>query len=216
MQKILINEYKDESLVLSNGKFVTGVTNNSEVLSGTTTTTTTTAAPTTTTTAGPTTTAAPLVTNFGLQILTPMNKIERVSRSIDTTVFTAIPGIWAALQTDTSIKNVTVNTPELINKLVIGSRSGNIYEGHDTMVGRIATMESVGVRCKVSTNLYSGVISLGDFLVVSTAALTAGQLVSKATTTEHGTYEVVARCEGISTSLGYMIYRTVSPYTVSL
>ena len=166
-----------------------------------------------------TTTAAPIVTTFGLQILTPMNKIERVSRQIDPAVFRAVQGIWAELQNDGSLLNIVTSTPAKINKLVLGSRSGNIYEGHDTAHGRIATMESFGVRCRISNNLYDGItsaISMGDRLVVSTAALTKGQLISAETTAETGSYEVVGRCEEINDLQGYMIFRTVSPVMVSL
>lgn len=168
---------------------------------------------TTTTT---TTTAAPIVTTFGLQILTPMSKVERVSRQIDASVFRATPGLWAKLQNDGSLLNIVEDTPAKINKMVIGSRSGNIYEGHDTAHGRIATMESFGIRCKVSTNLYTGDISLGDRLVVSTDGDTLGQLTSAETTAETGSYEVVGRVEEINTVEGYMIFRTVSPEMVSL
>lgn len=166
-----------------------------------------------------TTTAAPVVTTFGLQILTPMDKIERVSRQIDPPTFRAIPGIWAKLQNDGSLLNIVTDTPAKINKLVIGSRSASKYESHDTAHGRISTMESIGVRCRISNNLYDDItssISLGDRLVVSTAVATKGQLISAETTAETGSYEVVGRCEEINDLQGYMIFRTVSPEMVSL
>lgn len=172
-------------------------------------------ATTTTTTAAPTT-AAPAVTSFGLQILTPWSKIERVTRQMDPVTFRATPGIWAKLQNDGSLLNVVEDTPAKINKMVLNSRTDSIYESHDTAHGRIATMESFGIRCKVSTNLYTGDISLGDRLVVSTDGATLGQLTSAETTAETGSYEVVGRCEEINTAEGYMIFRTVSPEMVSL
>ena len=170
--------------------------------------------PTTTTTT--TTTAAPVVTTFGLQILTPLTKTDRVSRQMNPVTFVATPGIWAMLNNDGTISNVVADTPALINKLVIGSRSGNKYESNDTSHGRITTMESIGIRCRVSNNLYSGTINKGDQLIVSTDALTLGQLVSVAETSETGWYEVVARCEEINDIQGYMIFRTVSPELVHL
>jgi hypothetical protein len=168
---------------------------------------------TTTTT---TTTAAPAVTSFGLQILTPWSKIERVSRQMDPAIFRAIQGIWAKLNNDGTIVNIVEDTPAKINKMVLGSRTGDKYESHDTAHGAIATMESFGIRCKVSTNLYTGTISLGDRLVVSTDGATLGQLTSAETTAETGSYEVIGRVEEINTAEGYMIFRTISPEMVSL
>jgi hypothetical protein len=77
-------------------------------------------------------------------------------------------------------------------------------------------MESFGIRCKISNNLYYGTINLGDRLVVSTDGATLGQLVSAEETTETGSYEVVGRVEEINDTEGYMIFRTVSPEMVSL
>ena len=173
-------------------------------------TTTTTAAPTTTTT------TTPPPTTFGLQILTPLSKVDRVSRAINPDTFRSIPGIWAVLNNDGTLSNVVEDTPSLVNKLVMNGRTGSIYESHDTSAGRIATMESIGIRCRVSDNLYSGDIFLGDRLVVSTAGATLGQLVSAETTTETGIYEIVARCEEINKTLGYMVFRTLSPRLITL
>ena len=171
-----------------------------------------------TTTTTTTTTAAPVVTTFGLQFLTPWSKIERVSRQIDSTVFRAKAGIWAQIQADGSLLNVVNATPAKINKLVMGSRTGDKYESHDTSAGRISTMESIGIRCRISNDLYFGDISIGDRLVVSCDVTggTGGQLTSAETTAETGSFEVVGRCEEISDTEGYMIFRTASPVMVSL
>jgi len=137
-----------------------------------------------------------------LEILTPLTKVERVSRQIDPSTFVAEPGIWAQVNAK-------------INKLVIGSASQNPYESHDIEVGRITTMESFGVRCKVDTVGYSGVIADGDFLVVSSAASTLGVLMSTAAVAA-GTYEIVARAEEVNTVAGYIVFRTVSPTMITI
>ena len=91
-----------------------------------------------------------------LEILTPMNKIERVSRKGAPATFVAAPGIWAELEAAGSIKNVVDGVPAAINKLVIGNASSNQYESHDVEVGRITTSESQGIRIKVDTAGYTG------------------------------------------------------------
>jgi hypothetical protein len=156
------------------------------------------------------------VVDFGMQILTPMNKLERVSRQIDPPNFIATPGIWAALNNDGSLSNVVADTPALINKMVIGSRTASKYESHDTAHGRIATMESIGTRIKLSYGLYVGVITEGDRLVVSTDADTLGKLISAEQPYETGDYEVVARAEEVHITEGWIIIRTVSPEIITL
>ena len=151
-----------------------------------------------------------------LEILTLMNKIERVSRKIDPDNFLAVPGIWAEVDTDGSLVNITTDTPGVLNKLVIGNASGNIYESHDVSVGRITTVESFGVRCKVDSEGYDGTINAGDLLVVSTADGSEGKLVSVAETAETGAYEQVARAEEVNDTEGYIIFRTMSPVMVTL
>lgn len=147
-----------------------------------------------------------------LEILTLMNKIERVSRRIDPDNFVAVPGIWAELDTDGSIKNVTTVTPGLMNKLVISNASDNIYESHDISVGRVTTVESHGVRCKVDSEGYSGTIVAGENLIVSTASGTEGKLVGVTNEAEAaGDYEVVARVEESNATEGWIIFRTLSP-----
>jgi len=150
-----------------------------------------------------------------LEILTPLTKVERVSRQIDPSTFVAEPGIWAQVQSDGSIIDVAEGVNAKINKLVIGSASQNPYESHDIEVGRITTMESFGVRCKVDTVGYSGVIADGDFLVVSSAASTLGVLMSTAAVAA-GTYEIVARAEEVNTVAGYIVFRTVSPTMITI
>ena len=189
------------------------------------TTTTTTAAPgtTTTTTPGPTTTTttteAPPVPEdddgirYELQILTLMHLVERVTRPIDQTFYEHI-GRWARVRSDGSLANIIPFTPSKVNKLVIGSKPYNKYEGHDASVGRITTMESYGIRCKVSATGYDGIINQGDRLVVSVDPDSLGQLISAETNQIDGTYEVVARAEEINTTEGYLIFRTLTPAMV--
>ena len=145
-----------------------------------------------------------------LNILTHFNKIQRVSRIIDPDNFVAVPGLWAAMAADGSIENVTTDTPAVLNKLVIGNASSNIYESHDVSIGRITTMESPGVRCEVDSEGYSGTIVQGERLIVSTTAGTEGKLVGVTNEAEAaGDYEVVAICEKIDTTLGILTFRTV-------
>ena len=152
-----------------------------------------------------------------LEILTPMNKVERVSRKVDASTFEAAPGIWGSIASDGSIENVTTAANALSNKLVITSSSSNIYESHDVSVGRITTMESHGIRIKVDTEGYyaAGALTVGDMLVVSSATGYEGKLIptDQAAT---GTYEIVARLEEINTAGGWIIYRTISPVSVSV
>jgi hypothetical protein len=154
--------------------------------------------------------------DFGIEILTPIRKPERVSRLIDPSTFVAVPGIWAVLNNDGSLSNVVNDTPAKVNKMVITSRSGNKYESLDTSLGRITTMESIGIRCKLSFGLYVGVINIGDRLVVSTDPDTLGKLISAESGYETGDYEVVARAEEVHISEGWIIIKTASPEMVTL
>jgi len=154
-----------------------------------------------------------------LEILTHFSKLDRVSRSVDPSSFVASPGIWAAVQPDGSIANCDASSIKTIHKLVIGSKSSNIYEGHDVEVGRVATMESIGVRCKVDSEGYAGTIAQGDNLYVSyqtTGTSAIGKLSSTATPVggETGSREVVARCEEVGTN--YIVFKTISPYVTTL
>lgn len=151
-----------------------------------------------------------------LEILTPLIKLERVSRLFDPDNFVASPGLWAAVAADGSIENVTTDTPAAINKLVITSASDNIYESHDIDAGRITTLESIGARVKVDSEGYDGTVNLGDNLIVSTAEGTEGKLVSVVETAETGDYEQVARAEEINDTDGWIVYRTISPVIITL
>jgi hypothetical protein len=156
------------------------------------------------------------VIDFGMQILTPMSKLDRVSRQIDPANFIIAPGMWAKLNNDGSLSNVVANTPAKINKMVINSRTASKYESHDTAAGRITTMESIGTRVKLSYGLYVGVITMGDRLAVSTYSDTLGKLISVEEPYESGDYEVVAICEEAHITEGFIVIRTVSPAIVSL
>ena len=159
---------------------------------------------------------ATAVSDFGMIILTPMSKLDRVSRQMDPTNFVIQPGMWAKLNNDGSLSNVVLNTPAKVNKMVINSRTSSKYESHDTAAGRIATMESIGTRVKLSYGLYAGVITEGDRLVVSTDSDTLGKLISAEVPYESGTYEIVARCEESHITEGFIIIRTISPAMITL
>ena len=150
-----------------------------------------------------------------LEILTPLNKLERVSRQIDPATFIAAPGIWGQVQSDGSLINVLNTVKAKINKLVIGSASGNVYESHDVEVGRITTLETIGARVKVDSVGYAGVINQGDFLLVSSDTASLGKLITLATASSKGDYEYVARAEEVNSSAGYLIFRTISPTLVN-
>jgi hypothetical protein len=162
---------------------------------------------------GPTST----VKDVGMEILTPMSKVERVSRQMDPDTFVIVrPGLWAVLENDGTLTNVVTDTPDKVNKLVIGSRTGNIYESHDTAHGRISTMESIGIRIRLTHGLYVGAISVGDRLTVSTFVSTKGKLISIESAYETGDYEAVAMCEEAHITEGYIIIRTISPVIVTV
>jgi hypothetical protein len=150
-----------------------------------------------------------------LELLTPMQKLERVSRQIDPTTFVAAPGIWAQVEADGSLLNVANTVKAKVNKLVIGSASLDKYESNDVEVGRITSLETIGCRVKVDGAGYAGTIAQGDFLIVSSDTASLGKLITVATASSAGNYEVVARAEEVNTAAGYIIYRTVSPYIVT-
>jgi len=148
-----------------------------------------------------------------LEILTPLVKLHRVSRSVDTSAFVAKPGIWGELQPDGSLKNIVTDTPAKINKLVVNSASENIYESNDVEVGRVTTIEDFGVRCLVDGEGFTGDPAVGDLLAVSTVATFEGKLFS---TTENpndedNDFEVVARVEEVDAIAGTIVYKTISP-----
>jgi hypothetical protein len=153
-----------------------------------------------------------------LEILTILNKVDRVSRVVDPDSFVAAPGIWGAIQSDGSIANCDAASVKYIHKLAMSSASSSVYESHDIEVGRITTMESLGTRVKVDSEGYAGTIAQGDLLFVSyntTGTSTIGKL--RSTTEaghETGDFEVVARAEEVGTD--YLVYKTISPYKVTL
>lgn len=151
-----------------------------------------------------------------MDVLTPLAKLERVSRKVNPATFVATPGIWAAVAADGSLANVATGVEAKVNKLVMSSASSNKYESHDIEVGRITTLESIGARVKVDADGYDGTVNLGDLLVVSSADGTEGKLVSAAETAETGDFEHVARCEEVNATQGWIIFRTISPYIATL
>jgi hypothetical protein len=149
-----------------------------------------------------------------LDILSPLAKATRVSRSIyDPATFVAVPGVWGRIRSDGSIELVPAGSEPSVPKLIINSASQNIYESQDVEVGRITTLESPGIRCKVSDVGFTGSISQSDDLVVSSVHPNEGKLI-KLPTAGNGTYVIVARAEQVNGSEQWLIFETVSPRTV--
>jgi len=146
-----------------------------------------------------------------LEILTPLSKLTRVSRQIDPATFVAVPGIWAVVGSDGGLTNVADGVKSKINKLVISSASSNKYESNDVEVGRIATLETPGTRCKVDSAGYdaTGGLANGDNLVVSVDE--SGGTIGKLIKDPSGSYEIVARAEQYDSTAGTLIYEIVSP-----
>jgi len=154
-----------------------------------------------------------------LEILTPMNKVERVSRKVDPTTIAPIsPGMWGEIQADGSIEKITANTPGVITKLIINSASESPYESNDIEVGRIATMESYGIRVQVDSEGFTGTPTMGNMLAVSDKTAGLGKLfdITESPNSEAGDYEVVARCEEYNATTGKMTFRTLSPVIVTV
>lgn len=148
---------------------------------------------------------------MALEILTPLDKLHRVSRKIDKDTFVAVPGIWAEVKADGTLDNITTDTPGVVTKLVMNSASDNIYESHDVEVGRITTVEDIGFRYQVDGEGYVGTAAFGELYAVSDKATAEGKLfdVAEKPTSEAGDYEIVARCEEVSGA--NRIFRTLSP-----
>ena len=152
---------------------------------------------------------------MALNILTPLAKVTRVSRVVDPSSFTATPGIWGYIGSDGSIKNIQTGTNNKINKLVISSKSSSAYESQDIAVGRIATLETPGARCTVTTTGYVPTsMTQGALLVVGSDAGNEGKLEAVAYAAA-GTYEVVAICESIDATNGILTFETLSPSFVT-
>ena len=137
-----------------------------------------------------------------ISVLTPLSKVHRGSRKIDSDNFVAAPGIWASLKNDGSLENVA--TAPAVAKLVLGNASSNSYESHDVTVGRIATLETIGARVKASIDLFDGAVTQGAALTVSAATGKKGLLKAAATTNI-----VVAVAEEVTSD--YVVYTTASP-----
>jgi hypothetical protein len=149
------------------------------------------------------------------EILTPLIKGTRVSRKIDSSNFTAVPGIWGSISSG-ELVNIATGVPALVNKLVISTASSNDYEGHDIEVGRITTLETPGIRCVCDDDVcvLTG-LAMGTDLVVSAEAGAEGKLAATSQVSP-GDYEVVARVEGIDAVNGIVTYVTVTPYTTTV
>jgi hypothetical protein len=148
-----------------------------------------------------------------LEILTPLSKLHRVSRSVDSSTFIAVPGMWGELQHDGMLINIVTNVPAKINKLIINSSSNNAYESNDVEVGRVSTIEDIGVRCFVDNNGFTGDPAVGELLAVSDKAGAEGLLFSidEQPNGEFGDYEIVAVVEEKDSVAGTIVYRTLSP-----
>jgi hypothetical protein len=148
---------------------------------------------------------------MSLEILTPLDKLHRVSRKVDKDTFVIEPGQWGEVKADGSLENITTDTPGVITKLVMSNVSDNVYESHDIEVGRATTVEDIGYRFQVDSTGFVGTAAFGEFYAVSDKAPNEGKLfdIAEKPTSEAGNYEVVARCEEVGT--GYRVFRTVSP-----
>jgi len=149
-----------------------------------------------------------------LEVLTPLNKVERVSRSIDSSNFVAVPGIWGALGTTGALTNITTGVESGLRKLIISSASSNVYESHDIEVGRITTVESFGIRVKVDTEGYVHQVDQGDFLVVCAEDGSEGKLVAVSQAAA-GDYYRVAQIEEVDEANSTITYRTITPSAVT-
>jgi hypothetical protein len=153
-----------------------------------------------------------------LEILTPLVKLHRVSRAVDPSTFVAAPGIWAALNSDGTLQNITTDTPPTLSKLVVNSASSNPYESNDVESGRVTTIEDIGVRVLVDTEGYTGTPTVGGLLAVSDKAGYEGKLFlyTEHPHSEAGSYEIVARCEEVDAVNSTIVYRTMSPTIVTV
>ena len=156
-----------------------------------------------------------------LEILTPLVKLHRVSRSVNPDTFVAVPGIWGVLGIDGSLTNVATGVVTKLNKLVVNSASNNKYESNDVEVGRVTTIEDIGVRVQVDSAGFTsgGGLVQGEALAVSVKAGFEGLLfgVDENPNGEGpGDYEIVARVEEIDATNGTIVYKTVAPTYVPL
>jgi hypothetical protein len=96
---------------------------------------------------------------MGIEILTHYNKLHRVARQIDDIeAFHIIPGQFVQLLENERVQNVepVLNSVPWV-KLCLGSMSVNEYESNDVRgIGRIACVEDIGVRVKLTRDLYFG------------------------------------------------------------
>lgn len=151
-----------------------------------------------------------------LEILTPLIKIHRVPRTIDPATFTARPGMFANLKADGSLENVVTGTIPTNPKMVVNSASSNKYESNDVEVGRCTTIEDIGVRFTVDSDVITGNPTVGNRVSVSCIAGFEGRLfdVVETPNAEAGTYPVVAVVEEKDSIAGTWTLKTVSPTTV--
>ena len=154
-----------------------------------------------------------------LEILTPLSKATRVSRKVDPENFISVPGLWGVLDATGGIVNVTTDDPQPGTRLVISNSNQNQYEAHDIEVGRITTLETPGIRCRVDVAGYvdSGDVAVGLDLVVSCESGDEGKLavaISDGVDVAAGDYDVVARVEEFDAVENILTFVTVSPRTV--
>jgi hypothetical protein len=136
-----------------------------------------------------------------------MSKLTRVSRKVNPATLVAVPGVWLSIDATGIASNVQTSTAPLVAKLCIGSNSANPYESHDVEVGRITTLETIGVRCGVDSDGFHGSsITQGALLSVDTSAGYEGQL--KAAVKGD---VAVAVAEGYDSATGVLTFTTCSP-----
>jgi hypothetical protein len=146
-----------------------------------------------------------------MNVLTYLSKVDRVSRSVNPATFTYNPGKWAEIDSTGTLTIPADGTPCKLPALVMGDTADNKYEGHDTSVGRVSTIESYGVRVEVDTDGYAGTINSGDLLFVSAETASKGKLIASGSIVAAGTYVAVAKAHTLISSK--LTYVTLSPST---
>ena len=148
-----------------------------------------------------------------LDIKTPLSKDTRVSRKFDaTSSFTIKPGQWVVVANDGSVSNILV-TPAgrpAITKLCISSVTGNQYESHDTAVGRITMLETIGARVAVDSDGFTtttGTPAIGNQLAVDISETSKLGKLKVAVSTD----QIVGVVEGYDSTAGILTYTLSTP-----
>lgn len=151
---------------------------------------------------------------MALQVLSLLSKAQRVSRTCVPGDLIAEAGKWVELTSDGGVALVGASKPA-ISKLLFNGNSDNTYESNDVSLGRITMLESVGARCKVTSEFIKGDVNLGDDLFVNYNDTTHNGKLKSAQEVGAGTYNIVAKCEQVDAD-GSVTFAIVSPITITL